>query len=41
MRQHFHRLQQAMLDVTEERDLTELKRKSAESRERFLMSDRI
>ena len=41
MRQHFHRLQQAMLDVTEERDLTELKRKSAESRERFLMSVRI
>ena len=31
----------AMLDVTEERDLTELKRKSAESRERFLMSVRI
>ncbi len=41
MRQHFHRLQQAMLDVTEERDLTELKRKSAMSRERFLMSAQI
>ncbi|MES2338174.1 MAG: FadR/GntR family transcriptional regulator [Pseudomonadota bacterium] len=41
MRQHFHRLQRAMLDVTEEREISELKRKSAESRERFMMSARI
>ena len=38
MRQHFHRLQQAMLDVTEEREISELKRRSAQSRERFLLS---
>lgn len=41
MRQHFHRLLGAMLDESEEREITELRRKSAESRERFLMSARI
>lgn len=41
MRHHFHRLQRAMLDVTEERELDQLKRKAAESRERFLISSRI
>jgi GntR family hexuronate regulon transcriptional repressor len=38
MRRHFNRLLEAMLDATEERELTELKRKSAESRARFLLS---
>lgn len=41
MRQHFRRLLEAMLDETEERAISELRRKSAESRERFLMSARI
>ncbi len=41
MRQHFHRLQRAMLDVTEERELSEVRRQAAESRERFLISSRI
>ncbi len=41
MRQHFNRLLEAMLDATEEREILELRRKSAESRERFLMSARL
>ncbi|RYD66385.1 MAG: FadR family transcriptional regulator [Sphingomonadales bacterium] len=41
MRQHFNRLLEAMLDVTEEREISELRRKSAESRERFLMTARL
>ncbi len=41
MRQHFRRLLEAMLDETEQREISELKRKAAESRERFLMSARI
>lgn len=41
MRGHFHRLLQAMLDVTEERELSEIKRKADESRQRFLMSTRL
>lgn len=41
MRQHFQRLQEAMLDATEEREIEALRRKAAESRERFLMSARI
>jgi len=41
MRGHFHRLLQAMLDVTEERELSEIRRKSDESRQRFLMSTRL
>ena len=38
MREHFRRLIEAMLDVTEEQALEELRRKSTESRERFLTS---
>jgi hypothetical protein len=30
-----------MLDVTEERELSEIRRKSDESRQRFLMSTRL
>lgn len=41
MRQHFQRLQEAMLDATEEREIEALRRKAAESRERFMMSARI
>ena len=41
MRGHFHRLLQAMLDVTEERELSEIRRKSDASRQRFLMSTRL
>ena len=41
MRQHFNRLLEAMLDATEEREILELRRKAAESRERFLMSARL
>jgi GntR family transcriptional regulator, hexuronate regulon transcriptional repressor len=41
MRGHFHRLLQAMLDVTEERQLSEIRRKSEESRERYLLSTRL
>ena len=38
MREHFRRLTEAMLDVTEEQALEELRRKATESRERFLTS---
>ena len=38
MREHFRRLIEAMLDVTEEQALEELRRKATESRERFLTS---
>jgi GntR family hexuronate regulon transcriptional repressor len=38
MRRHFNRLLETMLDATEEREIEELRRKSAESRARFLMS---
>lgn len=41
MRAHFNRLLEAMLDATEEREISELRRKAAESRERFLMSARL
>ncbi|NWK96305.1 GntR family transcriptional regulator [Sphingobium lactosutens] len=41
MRQHFNRLLGSMLDATEERAISELKRKAQESRERFLMSAKI
>jgi DNA-binding FadR family transcriptional regulator len=41
MRQHFQRLLGSMLDATEERAISELKRKAQESRERFLMSAKI
>lgn len=36
MRQHFSRLLQAMLDVTEAQALDEIRKKSSQSRERFL-----
>ena len=38
MREHFRRLIESMLDVTEEQALEELRRKATESRERFLTS---
>ncbi|URW74718.1 FadR family transcriptional regulator [Sphingomonas donggukensis] len=38
MRQHFRRLLETLLDDTEQREITELRRRTAESRERFLMS---
>jgi DNA-binding FadR family transcriptional regulator len=41
MRRHFNRLIEAMLDAAEQRALDELRRKSSESRERFLISARI
>jgi GntR family hexuronate regulon transcriptional repressor len=41
MREHFHRLLAAMLDATEERAMNELRRRSAESRARFLMSAQL
>lgn len=41
MRRHFNRLLEAMLDASEEREIEELRRRAAESRERFLMSARL
>ena len=41
MREHFRRLIESMLDVTEEQALEELRRKATESRERFLTSFRL
>lgn len=41
MRRHFNRLLEAMLDATEERAMMELRRKSAESRARYLMSTNL
>jgi GntR family transcriptional regulator, hexuronate regulon transcriptional repressor len=41
MRRHFNRLIEAMLDAAEQRALDELRRKSSESRERFLIASRI
>ncbi len=41
MREHFRRLIESMLDVTEEQALEELRRKATESRERFLTSFHI
>jgi len=38
MREHFRRLIESMLDVTEELALEELRRKATESRNRFLTS---
>ncbi len=38
MREHFRRLIESMLDVTEEQALEQLRRKATESRERFLTS---
>ena len=41
MREHFRRLIESMLDVTEEQALEEIRRKATESRERFLTSFRL
>lgn len=41
MRRHFNRLLESMLDANEERELAELRRRSAESRARFLISSRL
>jgi DNA-binding FadR family transcriptional regulator len=41
MRRHFNRLLESMLDETEERALVELRRSSAESRERYLLSAKL
>lgn len=41
MREHFHRLFEAMLKATEKDALSELKRKTEQDRERFLMTMRI
>lgn len=41
MRRHFNRLLESMLDAAEEREMRELKKKAAESRERFLMTSRF
>lgn len=38
MRAHFNRLLEAMLDATEQRELSEIRRKAEESRARFLRS---
>ncbi|MDZ3832713.1 MAG: FCD domain-containing protein [Sphingopyxis sp.] len=41
MRRHFNRLLESMLDETEERALVELRQRSAESRERYLLSAKL
>ena len=41
MRKHFTRLLESMLDVTEQKALSDVRRKASESRERFLKSARI
>lgn len=41
MRQHFNRLLEAMLDATEEQAFEEVRKRSTESRRRFLKSARI
>lgn len=41
MRRHFNRLLESMLDETEERALDELRRRAAESRERYLLSAKL
>lgn len=41
MRRHFNRLLESMLTATEERELEELRRRSAESRARFLTTARL
>ncbi|WP_332818905.1 FadR/GntR family transcriptional regulator [Sphingopyxis sp.] len=41
MRLHFNRLLESMLDETEERALVELRQRSAESRERYLLSAKL
>jgi DNA-binding GntR family transcriptional regulator len=41
MRRHFNRLLESMLSAAEERALQELQQRSAQSRERFLLSARL
>lgn len=41
MRQHFSRLLEAMLDATEQREIAELKRRAAESRERYMLTAKL
>lgn len=41
MREHFHRLIEAMLDATEKQALEEVQQKASQSRERFLASAKI
>jgi len=41
MREHFHRLLQAMLDATERQALEELRKRASESRERFTTAQKI
>ncbi|WP_447763270.1 FadR/GntR family transcriptional regulator [Sphingopyxis panaciterrae] len=41
MRRHFNRLLTSMLDETEERAMVELRQRSAESRERYLLSAKL
>ncbi|WP_230279962.1 FadR/GntR family transcriptional regulator [Croceicoccus sp. Ery15] len=41
MREHFHRLLQAMLDATEQQALEELRKRASESRERFTTAQKI
>lgn len=41
MRKHFNRLIESMLDETEERALVDLRRRAAESRERYLLSAKL
>ncbi|WP_324749778.1 FadR/GntR family transcriptional regulator [Sphingomonas sp. LY54] len=41
MRRHFNRLLEAMLDASEERQIEELRQRSAESRARFLISAKL
>ena len=41
MRRHFNRLLESMLDETEERAMVELRRQSAESRQRYLLSAKL
>jgi DNA-binding FadR family transcriptional regulator len=41
MREHFHRLINAMLDATERMALEEVQQKASQSRERFLVAARM
>ncbi|WP_448663426.1 FadR/GntR family transcriptional regulator [Sphingomonas sp. CJ20] len=41
MRQHFSRLLEVMLDVTEQRDIAELKQRAAESRARYMLTAKL
>ena len=41
MRRHFNRLLESMLDESELRAIDELRRRAAESRERYMLSTKI